>query len=417
MADNKLTFGQQIGLNAATSAANGVVSGAFGLAQGALQHKYNKEMADYQFDKNLEMWRTQNDYNTPQAQRERLEAAGLNPALMYGGGATSTGNSMSSPSYQMNPVDLVGTLQNAMMTDIQMKQIQANIDKTESETNLIDEQTKGQKITNQYSPALAQANIDKLISGRKLDEANVSKTYEDIKYLGVSMREIESRILVNNETLSKLQVETSNERKKGELMDLQKTTEALQQTLISEQTKTESSKRYQMESSAYRDLSQASLMDYQAEAVFAKLPLELAQLSAGTDKLEAETENVSVDTIMKEFKNKYYDMYGVFPDANQQQFVLQTLLSGNPDVEKVGKMYRRNLGADTYQKAGIGTAAFARTAREVADALGNNAEKSRTETSYVRDEKGNVTKERTETSKVKKFILKKALQALITKGK
>lgn len=416
MAD-KLSFGQQIGLNAATSAANGLIGGLIGIGQSALQHKYNKEMADYQFDKNLQMWRMQNDYNSPQSQRERLEAAGLNPALMYGGGATSTGNSNSSPSYHMNPIDIIGTLQNAMMTDIQMKQIQANIEKTESETNLIDEQTEGQKISNQYGPALAQANIDKLISGRKLDEANITKTYEDVKYLGVSMREIESRILVNNETLSKLQVETSNERKKGELMDLQKTTEALQQTLLREQAKTENSKRYQMEAGAYRDLSQASLMDYQAEAVFAKLPLELAQLSAGTGKLEAETENVSVDTIMKEFKNDYYKMYGVFPDANQQQFVLQTLLSGNPDVEKVGKIYRRNIGADTYQKAGIGTAAFARTATEIGNTLGNTGERDRSVTTYERDEKGNVTKERKESSKVKRFIIKKAIKALISRGK
>lgn len=36
---------------------------------------------------NLEAWNMQNAYNTPKAQMERLELAGLNPRLIYGSGA------------------------------------------------------------------------------------------------------------------------------------------------------------------------------------------------------------------------------------------------------------------------------------------------------------------------------------------
>ena len=44
---------------------------------------------------NERMWNLQNEYNTPSAQRARLEAAGLNPYLMLNG--SSTGNAESAP--------------------------------------------------------------------------------------------------------------------------------------------------------------------------------------------------------------------------------------------------------------------------------------------------------------------------------
>ena len=37
---------------------------------------------------NERMWNLQNEYNTPSAQRARLEAAGINPYLMLNGSST-----------------------------------------------------------------------------------------------------------------------------------------------------------------------------------------------------------------------------------------------------------------------------------------------------------------------------------------
>ena len=42
---------------------------------------------------NERMWNKQNEYNTPQMQRARLEAAGLNPYLMLDGGSAGTAES------------------------------------------------------------------------------------------------------------------------------------------------------------------------------------------------------------------------------------------------------------------------------------------------------------------------------------
>lgn len=88
-------------------AAQGAVGGVLGLALGgindkrqlkqqkklqALQIAGNKEMTDYQMQKELAMWKATN-YS---AQRDELEKAGLNAALLYGmsgGGGTTTGGS------------------------------------------------------------------------------------------------------------------------------------------------------------------------------------------------------------------------------------------------------------------------------------------------------------------------------------
>lgn len=60
--------------------------------------KHQKEEAELAYKRQLEMWRMQNEYNSPQSQMQRYQAAGLNPHLIYGQG--SSGNASSPPAYQ-----------------------------------------------------------------------------------------------------------------------------------------------------------------------------------------------------------------------------------------------------------------------------------------------------------------------------
>lgn len=62
-----------------------------------LRYDQDKQMAQYAFDKNLEMWKLQNQYNSPEAQMKRFEDAGLSKHMIYGQG--SPGNATVSPSY------------------------------------------------------------------------------------------------------------------------------------------------------------------------------------------------------------------------------------------------------------------------------------------------------------------------------
>lgn len=74
---------------------SGAVGGAFGLLGGYLNYKYQTRLAEQQNQYNLDMWKMENEYNSPSAQMRRYEEAGLNPALMYG--SVTPGNASSAP--------------------------------------------------------------------------------------------------------------------------------------------------------------------------------------------------------------------------------------------------------------------------------------------------------------------------------
>ena len=73
----------------------GAVSGGFGLLGSYLNYKFNDRLTDKQNQFNLDMWNLQNEYNSPAAQMQRYQEAGLNPALMYG--QVTPGNATSAP--------------------------------------------------------------------------------------------------------------------------------------------------------------------------------------------------------------------------------------------------------------------------------------------------------------------------------
>lgn len=110
------------------------------------QFRHQKEMAEYQYSKDLEMWNRANDYNLPSEQMARLRAAGLNPNLVYGSGAGQSTAATQLPKYQAprpdyskrrSPLEALATL--GMFQNIQKNQ--ADIDK-------VRQQAEGQEIQN-----------------------------------------------------------------------------------------------------------------------------------------------------------------------------------------------------------------------------------------------------------------------------
>ena len=71
------------------------------------EYSYDREMQQWERENqaNLDFWNMQNAYNTPQAQMERYQAAGLNPNLIYGQSNTADQvTAASSPNYQSTPM-------------------------------------------------------------------------------------------------------------------------------------------------------------------------------------------------------------------------------------------------------------------------------------------------------------------------
>lgn len=136
----------QIGSAAITTFGN--YAGA--VAANKRQFKYQQRAMAQQQAYNKELWDYQNAYNTPQAQMERYEAAGLNPHLIYGSGAGASGNAgpispTEVPSQQAAKVENVPDI---MMRHLQIKQMDAQYKATLQATQ-----------TARINAMLTQANI------------------------------------------------------------------------------------------------------------------------------------------------------------------------------------------------------------------------------------------------------------------
>ena len=92
---NEALLGLIGGIVAAVGAIVGSVVGS--VSQNRTNRK-NRQLAEYQYSKDVEMWEKNNEYNSPKSQMERYQQAGLNPNLVYGSPAVS-GNATSMPSY------------------------------------------------------------------------------------------------------------------------------------------------------------------------------------------------------------------------------------------------------------------------------------------------------------------------------
>lgn len=105
--------------------------------------KANRQMAEYQYSKDLEMWNRQNAYNSPAMQMQRLKAGGLNPNLMYGQG--NVGNATQLPKYQAPRVEYnyqAPNLGEAFAKYQQTKVQNASIDNVQAQTELTQQKNR-----------------------------------------------------------------------------------------------------------------------------------------------------------------------------------------------------------------------------------------------------------------------------------
>lgn len=160
----------------------------FGNNSAKEQFKYQQRLNREAFQHDVDMWNRQNAYNTPSAQMERLQAAGLNPNLVYGnGGATNTANS--APTYNAGTAPDVaaarqaaGSLANAgfntainaklsqvqaanIEADTKLKETQGNLNQTNNEIALIDKYLKQNTVDGNIQYQLEKWKQD-LVLGR-----------------------------------------------------------------------------------------------------------------------------------------------------------------------------------------------------------------------------------------------------------
>lgn len=154
----------------------GLAGNAFGIGRGKREARHNRLNMRYQHQLDKEMWRYQNEYNTPAKQMERLKAAGLNPNLMYGQG--TTGNASGAPMTKPLPEYREAQVDTSTAASIYL---QAKMQEAQIEN--INTQTKSQDIQNTLDAyALPFAQRREQLNTTQI-EKNVQKTEQEINNL------------------------------------------------------------------------------------------------------------------------------------------------------------------------------------------------------------------------------------------
>lgn len=153
-------------------------------------NKANMEIAKYQaqwqqqenekaYQRSLNMWNLQNEYNSPTQQMARIRAAGLNPNLVYGNGVTGN-SSGSTPQYEPAKFN-APTMQayrgwnlgisDAISQFLAYRTVKSQVDNMEAQNSLIRQQTA--------TEATKQANIAASTSRSEFD-LNMAKELKDV---------------------------------------------------------------------------------------------------------------------------------------------------------------------------------------------------------------------------------------------
>ncbi len=77
-------FGNNLSSFLGKSAVGAAVGGLMNIASSAFNHHLAEKAAQSQYNRQLDFWNKQNEYNSPIEQRRRLQQAGLNPAVLAG---------------------------------------------------------------------------------------------------------------------------------------------------------------------------------------------------------------------------------------------------------------------------------------------------------------------------------------------
>lgn len=205
-------------LTGGTSLLGSLIGAGAGLIQGAQERKFNARQAalnrEFQTSEreaaqewNLEQWNRENEYNTPEAQMQRMVAAGINPniaAQAIGGNATSpgqvrtsgqSGSQASAPgSIAGSLMDIVGNSVNTMWQNINQQR--------DAEGKETDNAWKDRLYGKQMEEA--DARITEMLSSAAKNDQDRKNAEETGKWIA---QRSEAEIKVMNQTLTNLKKE------------------------------------------------------------------------------------------------------------------------------------------------------------------------------------------------------------------
>lgn len=200
-----------------------LVAGIGGAFNSIFQGRQNRKNREFQEKENqinrqfaVDMWNKQNEYNLPTNQMQRLRDAGINPHLAYSNGQPmNTSNAPATPSgvgslpQGIAPQMNIGEIFNALMTKAQIKQMEAQTEKTLAEKEEVEARTEGIGKDNKVKDIELTHRDRQILAEIGVNEQNIEESKSRIESSEIANRKMEQEIehLKSQKNLTDQQVE------------------------------------------------------------------------------------------------------------------------------------------------------------------------------------------------------------------
>lgn len=161
----------------------------------------NRANQEYQNDWNLNMWNMQNEYNSPLAQRQRLEAAGLNPIFNGLDGAGNAGALQSAPFTAVNGAPMLNegapmgeSIANLGKTLAEIELMRSQAKKNDADRGLTEVETETKKLLQKGEIEIQGVTISGLRKDNDIKDETVKNFVSERSKIEAEAKEIEDRI-------------------------------------------------------------------------------------------------------------------------------------------------------------------------------------------------------------------------------
>lgn len=283
--------------NMAASAIGAIGNFFTGGASARKQYQYQSKLMDKQNQQQIDFWKMNNEYNTPFNQRARLEQAGLNPDLMYGGSGNigqSQMPSAASPGSAPN-VDY-GSFSDNLRFAMQAQVMDAQVSKIEHENRLLAEQ------------ALNQAEQ------RELWAAQAKEAWLRAEHQGIYNRHADTRYFLENETRG-----FKNTLLGADVNSYETRLRLDQQRVANDNMR------------AKVQVLQLGLNEKKLKADMEKIRAEVAEIMSRIKVNGAQQRKLVADAIETEALNHYYYKNGMIPTSNTMGWIANSIVNAITD--------------------------------------------------------------------------------------
>lgn len=198
------------------SGVGSLLGGILGMSSQNSANQQNMELAKYSFDRNIDMWNMQNEYNLPINQMERLRAAGLNPNLVYGNGSVTGNTTSNAPQMEtphVNPVTNGGfvsdAINHALVTPAHVSNLNSQTSVNEANAALRIAEKMGKDIDNKMK-GLDYHRAGQLYQN-SLDMADASlremRARADVREKENALKQLEIELMPLKKDLTKAQID------------------------------------------------------------------------------------------------------------------------------------------------------------------------------------------------------------------